>query len=105
MPEGHGRVMGEALLDEDVTVEAPHLPHRENPDPAERLGIDVQDLALGHVGAEHGIGRGLQAEDCDVAGLDPALECPARDVGVLSGLQEPVHDELEFHLSADHAEG
>jgi len=41
--EGHGGVVREPLLDKDVAVEASHLLDRDDPDPAERSRIDVQN--------------------------------------------------------------
>ena len=103
MLEGHGRVVGEALLDEDVPVEPPHLQDTDDADAAERLGIDVEDLAFGHVGSKDRVGRRLEPEDRHFPGPDPALERPPGHVRVLPGLHQPVHDELVAHRRVEHA--
>ena len=100
--EHDGAVVGIVLLDEHVTIEAAHVLDAEDADRAERAGSHGDDLTLGDVGAQLGVGRRLQAVDGGLAGLDVALQGA---VGHLDG-QVAGHDALEAHLAvADLAGG
>ena len=93
--EGDGAVVREALLDEDVTVEAAHLRDRENADAAEGLGSDRKDFAFCDVGAKDAFAVALQAVEGDLTGSDVALEGAAGEVRIgAGGLEQAVLDQL-----------
>ena len=96
--EGHGAVVGEALLNQHMAVEAAHLMDGEHADAAEAGGSHRQHLALGDVGAQTALAVALEAIEGDLAGGDVALQGAAGEVGVASlRLQEAVLDELVLH--------
>ena len=66
MTEGHGTVVGIALLDQHMAVEAAHLGDGEDADAAKAAGLDGQDLALGDVGAEVALAVALEAVEGDI---------------------------------------
>ena len=74
-------MVGIALLDEHVAVEAAHLGNGEHADAAEGTGGHRQDLALGDVGAQVALAVTLQAVEGDLAGGDVALQGAAGEVG------------------------
>ena len=54
--KGHGTVVGIALLDQHMAVEAAHLPDGEDADAAKGTGGNGQDLAFRDVGAQVALG-------------------------------------------------
>ena len=98
MAEGHRPVVGIALLDEHMAVEAAHLRDGEHADAAEGAGGHGQHFAFCHIGAQLPVGSALQPEEGDLAGGDVALQGAAGEVRVRAGgLQQAVLDELVFH--------
>lgn len=59
--EGHGPMMGKALLDQHMAVEMAHLQDGEYTDAAEGEGLERQRLALNNVGAELALAVALGA--------------------------------------------
>lgn len=80
--EGHRAVVGIALLDEHVAVEAAHLGDGKDTDAAEGAGGYRQHLTLGDVGAQVALAVALQTVEGDLAGGDIALQSTAGKVGV-----------------------
>ena len=93
--EHHGAVVRIVLFDEDVSVEAAHVLDAEDTDRTERASGNGDDLTLGNVGTQLGVGSRLQTVDGCFAGLDVALE------GTVSYLyrQSAGHDALEAHVA------
>jgi len=100
MTEYHCTVMRIALLDEYIAVESAHFLDAEDSNGTEGAGSNGKDLALCSIGAQCSACCGLETEECDIAGLDVALECTSCDIGLLVGLEASVHDELILHNRA-----
>ena len=98
--EGHGAVVGVALLDEHMAVEAAHLGDGKDTDAAEGPGGHGEDLALGDVGAQAALAVALEAVEGDLAGGDVALQGAPGKVGLAAILQQAVLDELVLHGAA-----
>ncbi len=96
--EGHGAVMGIALLDQHVTVEAAHLRNGKDTDAAEGTGGNRKHLALCDIGAELTVAVALETVEGDGRGGDIALQRAASEIGIASlGLKETVLNELILH--------
>ena len=98
--EGHGAVVGIALLDEDMAVEPAHLRNGEHADAAEGAGGHRQHLALGDVGAEVALAVALEAVEGDIAGGDVTLQGAPGEVRRAAVLQQAVLDQLVLHRAA-----
>ena len=95
MAEGHGAVVGVALLDQHMAVEAAHLGDGKDADAAERTGGHRQNFALGDVGAEVALAVTLQAVEGDVGRCDVTFQCATGKVGLAARrLQQTVLDQL-----------
>ncbi len=88
-----------------VTIEAIHLGYAEYTYATEGAGIDRQYLALRNIGVQRGVGRALQTEEGDLAGLDASVQCAAGDIGLAVGLQGALHDQLILHGRVDQMTG
>ena len=98
MAEGHGAVVGVALLDQHMAVEAAHLGDGKDADAAERTGGHRQNFALGDVGAEVALAVTLQAVEGDVGRRDVTFQCATGKVGLAARrLQQTVLDQLVLH--------
>ena len=93
--ERHRAVVGIALLDQDVAVEAAHLWNSEHANAAEGTGFHRQHLALGNVGPELTLAVALEAVEGNVAGGDVALQGAAGEVRfAVLWLQKSVLDQI-----------
>ena len=92
VPEGHRAVVGIALLQQHMSVEASHLRDGEDADAAEGAGSHRQHLALGDVGPQNALAVALDAVEGNVAGGDVPLQGAPGEVGLAAVLQQPVLD-------------
>jgi len=98
--EGNCAVVGVALFDENVAIEAAHVGNGEDADTAEGACCNGKDLALGNVGAQSAFAVALEAEEGDGAGGNVALQRAAGEVGLAAfGLEKTVLDELVLNGS------
>lgn len=80
--EGNCTVMRVLLFDEHMAVEAIHLGDCKDTDGTERLGQNVQYLALCDISTQPSGCGGLETEEGDVTGLDVAFHGTTGDVGL-----------------------
>ena len=98
MAEGHGAVVGIALLNQHMAVEPAHFRDGEDTDAAEGPGLDGQHLALSDVAAKHTVGIALEPVEGDVRGGDVRLQGTTGEVRRTAVFQQTVLDQLIFHL-------
>ena len=82
MAEGHGAMVGIALLHQHMTVEPAHFGDGEYADAAEGAGLDRQDFTLGNVGAELALAVALETVEGDGRGGDIAFQRAAGEIGL-----------------------
>ena len=92
-------MMGIALFDEHMAIEAAHFRDGEDADAAEGLGGHRQDLALGDVGPQLPVAGALEAEEGDVAIGNVALQSAAGEVRGAAVFQQAVLDQLILHAA------
>ena len=80
--EGHGAVVGIALLNEHVAIETAHLGDGKHADAAKGAGGHGQHLTLGDVGAQIALAVTLQAVEGDRAGAMSPSRVPRVKSGV-----------------------